>query len=480
MGNSHYSLNTDITNLIFNIDTIHLSDIIKFITISKFFQDIFLKPQYWQTIIDSPKIISKFIMYVMLNDGNCIYPIKCINEIYEIKDITKYDISNFEYDHYKYTKHVNPCRKIIYNSSDKIKEMRIRLIQADAVNKFYKLFKNYRYLQMSDKISSSFPHGDTIYASHCYPENIQDTISMIIPDIRKIIRSSKQRQTNLIDEEGPDNLIFSTTLDPPFVIKNVSIRNIVYYSSLREFDEYYDFNIDDSETLCLELDTLELFSPHYIVKLWMPYFRCDRTHMSIFSSLPNLNFLAVEIKSSEWNNEICTDIRLNTLVLYIFGQHTIKINLPNIKYIDVNSKNHISKYDKLELYAEIAEECNLNRIHTSYCDLHAKNCCKLYVHAVVVQLQIFSKCVREIIVNKFIIGIEWMKQQYSLENAFTIDFENYETIKSFLMPQYTHYKFKIDDTDPCFNKNISDGLTFHSVDVNVQDCNDEDWGYIDW
>lgn len=126
MGNTHYLLNIDVIDLIINIETIQLRDLIKFLTISKFFHDIFLNQRYWQTISDSSKIIKIFIRHVMNNDGNCIFPIKYIKEIYETHNFDKEEFfsyrnfSDYRFDHYKYERHINHYRKIIYNFPNKI------------------------------------------------------------------------------------------------------------------------------------------------------------------------------------------------------------------------------------------------------------------------------------------------------------------------------------------------------------------------
>lgn len=457
MGNTHYLLNIDVIDLIINIETIQLRDLIKFLTISKFFHDIFLNQRYWQTISDSSKIIKIFIRHVMNNDGNCIFPIKYIKEIYETHNFDKEEFFSYRFDHYKYERHINHYRKIIYNFPNKIKERTVHLIYRYDVNKFYKLFENYRFIQISDE-SSSIVHGDTIYAYSRFQhtKSIQSGISMIIPDIKKIIKRSKRYQSHWYRKLHSHNKLYlSAILDPPFVINNTRIKNIVYYSSSALLfedhdDDYLQFDDTIRDKLYFGLSDL----PHNIVKLWMPFFHCKMTDMFILSSLPNLNFLAVGIKSSEWNNEIYTDITLDTLVLYITVVPTIEINLPNVKYIDINNKYLVNndddtwsqynykkcRYDKLVLYSQNAEIINFNRIQTIYCDVHINNCCKLYVCEVKRQIQIFSKCIQEIIVNKFIIEIE--RTKCSSEKLFIIDFEDNGTIKSYLIP--TNYKLKID------------------------------------
>lgn len=467
MGNNITYCNIDILNLIINVETLQLRNLIKFISISKFFRNNFINPQYWQKITDTDKIITNFIDHILKHKNDCIYPINNIREIYEIYYLGSNDIlDEYEYDHYKYDVILN--RKINFNP---LYEERPYVIDRANINEFYKLFKNYKYMQLLNGWPPNI-HGDncdTIYVHHSDIMSTQNVISRIVPDIRRIIAFSK----GFWDLDNPlDVLFLSVTLDPPFIVKNSKIKNII----LRGFDA--DAGILFS---CPKLYNLNKYLPPYIVKLWIPFFECDKKCMTVFSKLPNLKLLAVEIDSSKWNHDIEIDITLNILVLYIVMRNTtiltndllLQINLPNVKRVDINYKSHLHQYNKFALYAKNAEECNFNRIHTIHCSVHIDNCRKLWVHAVKTQLQIFSKYVQEIVVNKFIITIS-RSQQYSIKNyIFLINFENFGVIQSFSTPAHVHHQVKIDEEiNHCFYK-VSDESDFHDSGEDV--WNDEDW-----
>lgn len=462
MGNSNYIsyCPLEIIDLIINIETLRLRELTKFLSVSKFFYDNFIKPRYWQKILDSREMVTKFIKHVL--EHKCIYPIKSIREICEIHYLPFDNILNMsEYDYCEYD--IIPCNKIVFNP---LYEERVHFISESDLDEFYKLFEEYRYIQISNFVPNV--HGcncDTIYAYH---NDIFDTmiipniISTIIPDIGRIIKYIRGSRY----DDRYNAIYVSATLDPPFIMNNSKIKNVIFLA-VCSYDDGYN-----SIEPCPNLYNLDKSLPHYLVKLWIPFFECSKENMVVFSKLPNLKFLCVGINAYVWHYNIDIGITLDVLILYIVGIN-IRVNVPNVKRIDINNETHWNIFDKLELYANNAEECNFNRIHTFNCFVHANNCRKLWMHIVKTQLQVFSKCVREIVVNKSIIGIEKMDEQYSMENSyapFLIDFDCFGAIKSFSVPPYVHYKLKNDEQNNLCS--FLDRSDFHD---GGDECNDE-WG----